>query len=464
MKKNMSKILIITIVILLEFTLSAFAIDNFQIGKDEYYKKNYAKAYTNLKIELKQNPDNVKCRYYYAQTLVKTGNLKESKKEYTRIITTSPLSKAAELSRLSLVKIEKYEETSKLIQDNFRSQSSLSGLEDNYIYNALTNGSIIRWDKNKMPIKISIEKNTSKRTSLIKTAVNEWFKYMNGKLSFIIVNDPNKSDIDIGFNNHLSNVDKNSSNGYIAGLATPQIKNNVLKKVKVRLATRKANGSPTTDLDIYNTTIHEFGHALGINGHSDKKTDIMYPISGSTNTKRKLSRRDVNTLKVLYKLDADISNTKKANKESTKNSILIGSKKKRQSKKLKEALDYVKLVPNQPLSWTKLALEYEHINKYSEAVKNYKKALEVDPKYVSARFNLANMYSQENKYYQAVKEYKTLIKDDPTNTDYSHNLAITYMNQNNKQDAINTLNSLIRKNPSVANNKKIKRLLEKLKS
>ena len=46
--------------------------------------------------------------------------------------------------------------------------------------------------------------------------------------------------------------------------------------------------------------LHEIGHALGINGHSSDSKDIMFMSVDKNQTT--LSRRDVETLKALYKL------------------------------------------------------------------------------------------------------------------------------------------------------------------
>lgn len=51
------------------------------------------------------------------------------------------------------------------------------------------------------------------------------------------------------------------------------------------------------------TAAHEFGHALGINGHSDNPADVMYP-SHSLYVFKPLSQRDINTFKTAYCLSA----------------------------------------------------------------------------------------------------------------------------------------------------------------
>ena len=51
--------------------------------------------------------------------------------------------------------------------------------------------------------------------------------------------------------------------------------------------------------DIYETVLHEMGHALGLGGHSPDPDDIMYASIRHGGTEG-LSERDRNTLTVLY--------------------------------------------------------------------------------------------------------------------------------------------------------------------
>ena len=46
--------------------------------------------------------------------------------------------------------------------------------------------------------------------------------------------------------------------------------------------------------------IYEIGHALGMGGHSDNRSDVMYGKSGTYNTRP--TARDIRTLERIYSL------------------------------------------------------------------------------------------------------------------------------------------------------------------
>lgn len=457
MRNGFYKQLIIIAFLYGMLTPQAYSYDNFQSGKDAFYRKNYHKAYSDLKAALKKDPNNVNCRYYLSQTLIHTGNFTEAKNEYVRIIKISPLSKAAEFSRLGLAKIKKYELS---LKEKKNYDSINSGFGDNYIKNALVKGQVIRWDKSKMPLKVYVDKAGNSHLPIVKSAFKEWISKVGKPFAYIIVNNPKFADINILFiDSLLSKTNTEKTYHYIAGLTTPKITDNYLESVQIKLATIKPNSVKRSEIELYNTTIHEIGHSLGIYGHSDKKTDIMFPVENNLK-KRKLSQRDINTIKMLYYLDSDVSNTEITKENSVKNSILLGNKNQRLKSKLQEAKDYVKLVPDQPISWTTLAKEYKNMKKYSKAVANYKNAIKLDPSYIPAREGLAAAYFLSKRYSKAVAEYKSLVRTEPSNVDYSHSLALTYLKLNNTQRANNVINKLIIKNPDSQKDEKIKGLIQ----
>ena len=71
---------------------------------------------------------------------------------------------------------------------------------------------------------------------------------------------------------------------------------------------RLATGD-TTPEDVQSVAAHEFGHALGIQGHSDNPNDLMFPSATRyfaapdirlPDPPHEVTRRDLNTLRACY--------------------------------------------------------------------------------------------------------------------------------------------------------------------
>lgn len=73
-------------------------------------------------------------------------------------------------------------------------------------------------------------------------------------------------------------------------------------------------------------------------------------------------------------------------------------------------------------------------NKYEEAIENYKKAVELNPKYSKGFNNLANALFNNNKYDEAIINYKKALEIN--NNDYIayHNLTMLLENLIKEKD------------------------------
>jgi tetratricopeptide (TPR) repeat protein len=468
----MQKILI-SFIISLAILNSVSAYNYYESGRDFYRKGNYWQANKLFKKELEKNPQNIKCRYIYAQSFVALNSLKSAQREYEKVIELAPGSEPAKLSAVALSRIHEYYNPTaqKTVAASGKKQSTVN-LADNYIKNAQYNGKIIHWNLSKMPVKVYIENAVNVEGYqtyyyyMAQSAVATWIKASEqNTLSATFVNNPEDANITIRFVPQIANG--TSNNTYLIGLATPKIQGYTMNTCDVQIRAANLTGASYSQTEIFSTILHELGHAFGLWGHSTKVSDIMYDNDSgkSPNVYKGLSRRDVNTLKILYWLDPDISNFSSDEKpvlNSAKNNAILGNFAQRMGNKYYEALDYVKKYPDQAISWTNLGTVYSGASQHKEAIECYSKALSIDPSYTAARNAIAIAYSKLGDNNTAASHFAYLVQQDPQNKDFSYNLAVCLSKANRNTEAFNVLNNLIRNNPAAADDPNVKNLMQSI--
>jgi len=456
-----------------------FAYDYYEAGKIAYKENDYYQAGIYFRKALKNFPNHTRCRYYYAQSLINLKDFQNAQKEYEKIIETAPQSYEAKLASLGISEIQKYVLIKKgkynypdNNNDKSKTKLTVNSVGDNYIANAVEGSDVTRWHSGKMPIKLYIAKSVEVEGyqdfyyAEVKRAVNEWVNSVDGDiLSCKLVEDPTEANIQVYF---VSEIFKQTGKTYVAGLATPHVKGHILQYYDIKLATQRPPDNRTfTKNEIYQTILHEFGHALGIRGHSSDKNDIMYSAveSNPQDTPKKLSQRDINTLTLLYTLDPDISNfdaDETVKKNSAKNEKILGSKDKRLNAKLEEAVEYTEKYPNNVLSWAQLGKAYFDLQKYENAIVSYKKALQIDPAYINALENLAFSYKEMGQPDEASEQFEKLVKIEPDNINYSYNYALFLIENKKYNKAKEVLNALKLINPKADANSDITKLTDYL--
>jgi hypothetical protein len=112
---------------------------------------------------------------------------------------------------------------------------------------------------------------------------DRWVIASDGLFDYALTEDPREAAIYVRF-------DRKTDNGLT------QIGRDKMRQLRALITIGLRNGAQS---DIEAIAAHEYGHALGIDGHSDSKSDLMYPIHWSGNHGR-VSLRDLNTLAAFY--------------------------------------------------------------------------------------------------------------------------------------------------------------------
>lgn len=162
------------------------------------------------------------------------------------------------------------------------------------------------FEKRQMPLKVFIpdllhqSMSWAKRpdpkidyTKLVRDSLDEWKRATNNSISFELVNDINDAIIEVAWVGASSNMHHSFAAG-TAGFTNIPGRGRIMKvDLLVVNEEHKINAE-----DFYHTSLHEFGHVLGLS-HSSLPNDIMY-FGGVTATSPKLTENDIKRVLELY--------------------------------------------------------------------------------------------------------------------------------------------------------------------
>ena len=495
MKRFLAFITVLTIAFLLYFFSKMLPEFYLNLGKNDFLQKNYVSAFKDLKIAVTLSPKNRDIRYYYAKTLINLVPTLQVQKELYKI-SQNKLSDSADLIANQQI-------------SNWKNQI-LSKTGENYIERVPFNDKILRWDAKKFPINVTIQNTCTNSLpgyyiNELQKAFSQW-QNSTGFIKFNFVNNPQDAQILVIIIPNTQNV--NCTPGeckYVVASTEPSFKGDLLQKMTITFYDSDAKKQYFSKKQIYNTAVHEIGHALGIMGHSYNKNDVMYMESNSANEPSNqddtdflfLSSADLNTLNLLYKLIPNITNTP-LNEYDTSHQffapIVMGSDEQMTSGKIIEAQNYIKDAPNLPNGYVALSTAYSEQEEYTKAIETLNKALELSSTdeerfivYYNLAINYMNIQDWENslKHAQLAKQLNTSSSSDidglieainfnkgnkafakqayiqtlggnPGNTIDAVNLAKIYLKEFNFIDAGKTLNRLVEANPEAKNDSRVK--------
>jgi len=117
----------------------------------------------------------------------------------------------------------------------------------------------------------------------------------------------------------------------------------------------------------------------------------------------------------------------------------------------KEYLDALDMVSDFPGGQQQIALYYQSIGNMDEAIKAYKKSIEIDNYYNQSRMNLALLYYQMGNLEQTVKLYLKVIEQEPNFGYAYYMLGLAYNEMGNSSEAKKYLLEAYNKEPNNVN-------------
>ena len=353
---------------------------------------------------------------------------------------------------------------------------------DNYIGQCPFNHKVVRW--NRFPITYAYKNIQNVPKGYVQEIDKAFLEWEKAGVVLFNKTDSN-ADIIIDFRNNQS-AKIMYGRKYVVAYTIPVITNSRLDRMDINFYIQTPEGIPFSNNQVYNTALHEIFHALGFMGHSFSPDNIMY-LSKDNNvlindSRAVLNNADKNTLKLLYKIQPDITNNREPAGEYTPYLVLGGEQDVNVSK-AREARNYIYHAPALPSGYIELAESLAAEKRYSEAIRNLEKALTLsdtdEMKYISY-YNLAVVYhyightamaleyidkakgikdSTDLHFLKAEillkvnknlaeKEYLYLLEYSPDNADYVLRLANLYVQNKNYLKARSVLKSYLKRNPA----------------
>ena len=165
------------------------------------------------------------------------------------------------------------------------------------------------------PIRIaftnSLSSDREKLDEIVQQGFNQWVKATQDEVKYEVVSSPARADVTVTYEvvpNRPFTGGKLGTTGFNYNKTRRQL-------FHADMHLNVWEGMTRRDLERFaNTAAHEFGHALGINGHSPNPDDLMYFTSSQSEG---VTARDLNTLRQAYggfARKTTVQNTKKAAK------------------------------------------------------------------------------------------------------------------------------------------------------
>lgn len=270
---------------------------------------------------------------------------------------------------------------------------------DYFIFATSEDEGICRWKDRSTPLRVFIERPHNVRghrvecENLVIKAYQSWENAANGKIHFQRVADPRHADIKVHFVDNPAELDS----AIKAGETMTYPNREGLQSAKIKILTvDRRTGDVESDVDIEWTALHEFGHALGLSGHSPNSNDVMFYCSHQMELAPRLSARDQNTIRMLYSTKSSFvppkgSRYEKFYKNGENEHIAMYNKavnafnSQQYSRSIKLANEYLQVVPTDDaakqlieMAYTQKGLRLEEHGDLTGAVENLKMALSVE--------------------------------------------------------------------------------------
>lgn len=387
-----SKSFLLTLLLLYTVNISVLA-DNYQSGLNALKQNNLSSALQYFSQSIQENRNDPYRLYYLGVTLNKMGEKARAQKAFETALKLNP--PAALVNQINSDINSSSSPRFSLSNQPLTKLRSLnnSNKTANYLEYVAPNNEVVRWDLSKMPLKVYIARGSNLKgynpeyKTVVLNALKTWQLAMKNKIRFISVSSADNADIKIDW------VEK--FEGHRIGENPFVSLKDVILRSDVTISTIMPDGVPKTPGELYRVTLHEMGHVLGFQGHSPYKEDAMYYALNKENYNSVLTQRDVDTMRMLYQLDASVSNKLPLDMAATKEfyRLQLQAEKQFVQKDFKGALNNyllaLRIYDKDFAVQLNTGICFAILNDFSSAISHYEKADYLNPGDTMVRYNLA---------------------------------------------------------------------------
>lgn len=279
-----------------------FAPGHFYLGYALASLGQHERAIAEFQTTLKLSPNTKEAMINIASNYQSLGDCNSAITWYQRYLKENPGSaKAADVrSRIEGLKR----------QASKQAQSPDSQSQPDYLADAAPNGQINRWPAQKIPLRVYIDPGKQEWSAVqqnpiqaLREAFSNWSQATEGRVTFMPVTDANQADIICVWTDDPEKIVQagRAVEGGLTKLSMQPHPNGseiMIVRASVTLLTNRG-GTPLGFDEMKKVCLHEVGHALGLNGHSNNNKDIMF-YSESPSIWPALTKRDKATMLRLY--------------------------------------------------------------------------------------------------------------------------------------------------------------------
>lgn len=191
-------------------------------------------------------------------------------------------------------------------------------------YSSISKEGVYRWAAERMPLRIYIEPGhdvqgySERFDDVLMDAFHEWCKAAGNHISVARVPSQNGADVFCSWTSNPQEVTVSGTQGERGSARIIAKGNNILRATLKILTKPFLEDGNLSDDDLKKACLHEVGHVLGLQGHSNNNHDVMFFTVDTSTVWPVLTKRDKATMARLYAQFVKKKNTAQKHESAAK--------------------------------------------------------------------------------------------------------------------------------------------------